>query len=141
MSRAAADWDWRRRWGGSFILHPAVLQLFEDAHGIKTQYRGYFRHGQCVLAPLAPGARISQATGMRSASLGLALGSTSDIRSFIYRSRRATDARYFIGPRFCWIASGNSLRARFSRQRVDVDSEAHSRPTAEREKEIPEGGM
>jgi hypothetical protein len=35
-------------WGGSFILHPVVLQFFEDAHGIKTQYRGYFRHGQCV---------------------------------------------------------------------------------------------
>jgi hypothetical protein len=35
-------------WGGSFILHPEVLEFFEHNYGIKTNYRGYFRRGQCV---------------------------------------------------------------------------------------------
>ena len=35
-------------WGGSFIVHLAVLQFLEDAYGIKTEYRGYFRQGQRV---------------------------------------------------------------------------------------------
>jgi len=35
-------------WGGSFILHPDVLDFFEHTFGVKTNYRGYFRHGQCV---------------------------------------------------------------------------------------------
>ena len=35
-------------WGGSFILHPDVLNYFEKSHGIKTAYRGYFRDGQCI---------------------------------------------------------------------------------------------
>ncbi|HTV84385.1 MAG TPA: hypothetical protein VME63_03215 [Dyella sp.] len=57
-------WEWRslntdelsrdeyascyHQWGGSFIVHPDVLRYFEDVHGIKARYRGYFRHGQCV---------------------------------------------------------------------------------------------
>jgi hypothetical protein len=36
------------QWGGSFIVHPDVLKYFEDVHGIKVRYRGYFRHGQCL---------------------------------------------------------------------------------------------
>jgi hypothetical protein len=35
-------------WGGSFIVHPDVLTYFEDVHGIKTRYRGYFRQSECV---------------------------------------------------------------------------------------------
>src|ERR1700722_10349603 len=37
-----------RAWGGSFILHPEVLDYLEDTYGIKTSYRGYFKRGQCV---------------------------------------------------------------------------------------------
>lgn len=37
-------------WGGSFILHPEVLQFFEDTYGIKTDYRGYFKAGACIAA-------------------------------------------------------------------------------------------
>jgi hypothetical protein len=43
---AYAGYYWS--WGGSFILHPEVLQFFEDNYGMKTSYRGYFKHGQCV---------------------------------------------------------------------------------------------
>jgi Mig-14 len=37
-------------WGGSFIVHPEVLQFLEDTHGVKTAYRGYFKNGKCVAA-------------------------------------------------------------------------------------------
>ena len=37
-------------WGGSFIIHPEVLQFFEDVYGIRTSYRGYFNEGKCVAA-------------------------------------------------------------------------------------------
>jgi Mig-14 len=37
-----------RSWGGSFILHPEVLEFFEHTYGIQTSYRGYFRRGQCI---------------------------------------------------------------------------------------------
>lgn len=37
-----------QEWGGSFIVHPDVLTYFEDVHGVKARYRGYFRHGRCV---------------------------------------------------------------------------------------------
>jgi len=37
-------------WGGSFIVHPEVLQFFEDQHGVKTSYRGYFKEGKCIAA-------------------------------------------------------------------------------------------
>jgi Mig-14 len=43
---AYAGYYWS--WGGSFILHPEVLQFFEDIYGITTHYRGYFRDEQCV---------------------------------------------------------------------------------------------
>ncbi len=37
-------------WGGSFILHPEVLQFFEDTYGVKTDYRGYYQAGVCIAA-------------------------------------------------------------------------------------------
>jgi CelD/BcsL family acetyltransferase involved in cellulose biosynthesis len=35
-------------WGGSFIVHPEVLQFLEDTYGVKTDYRGYFQQGKCT---------------------------------------------------------------------------------------------
>ncbi|WP_233842557.1 GNAT family N-acetyltransferase [Dyella sp. 2HG41-7] len=46
-------------WGGSFIVHPDVLKYFENAHGIKVRYRGYFENGQCVGAVPTWGAFIA----------------------------------------------------------------------------------
>lgn len=37
-------------WGGSFIVHPDVLQFFDDTYGVKTVYRGYFKDGKCIAA-------------------------------------------------------------------------------------------
>jgi hypothetical protein len=34
--------------GGSFILRPEVLQFFQDVHGVKSKYHGYFKNGQCI---------------------------------------------------------------------------------------------
>lgn len=47
------------QWGGSFIVHPDVLKYFEDAHGIKVRYRGYFRRGQCIGAIPVWGAYVA----------------------------------------------------------------------------------
>ena len=35
-------------WGGSFVLHPKVLNFFEQSYGVKTAYRGYFSEGKCI---------------------------------------------------------------------------------------------
>ena len=35
-------------WGGSFILHPEVLQFFADAHGVRSEFHGYFQRGECI---------------------------------------------------------------------------------------------
>lgn len=35
-------------WGGSFIIHPEVLQFCEKSYGIRTDYRGYFSQGKCI---------------------------------------------------------------------------------------------
>jgi hypothetical protein len=37
-------------WGGSFILHPRVLQFFHESFGIRTDFRGYFKKGECIAA-------------------------------------------------------------------------------------------
>lgn len=39
-----------RSWGGSFIVHPEVLQFFEAMYGVKTIFRGYFNEGKCIAA-------------------------------------------------------------------------------------------
>ncbi len=46
-------------WGGSFILHPEVLQFFEERFGLRTAYRGYFKDGRCVGAIAAWGPYIA----------------------------------------------------------------------------------
>ncbi len=35
-------------WGGSFIIHPDVLQFFQEAFDVEACYRGYFKQGRCV---------------------------------------------------------------------------------------------
>ena len=35
-------------WGGSFIVHPEVLQFIADEYGVPTSYRGYFNQSGCV---------------------------------------------------------------------------------------------
>lgn len=35
-------------WGGSFIIHPEVLGYFEEVHGVRTTFRGYFQRETCV---------------------------------------------------------------------------------------------
>lgn len=46
-------------WGGSFIVHPEVLQYFAQTHGVKVHYRGYFQDGQCVGAVPVWGAFVA----------------------------------------------------------------------------------
>jgi CelD/BcsL family acetyltransferase involved in cellulose biosynthesis len=46
-------------WGGSFILHPEVLQFLKDVHGVETAYRGYFLDGACIGVVPAWGTRIA----------------------------------------------------------------------------------
>ncbi len=46
-------------WGGSFILHPEVLQFFGNVHGVRTDYHGYFHGEKCIGVVPAWGARIA----------------------------------------------------------------------------------
>ncbi|GLQ86825.1 GNAT family N-acetyltransferase [Dyella flagellata] len=46
-------------WGGSFIVHPEVLQYFEETHNVKVRYRGYFKDGRCVGAAPVWGAFVA----------------------------------------------------------------------------------
>ncbi|RUL76102.1 GNAT family N-acetyltransferase [Dyella choica] len=48
-----------REWGGSFIVHPEVLNYFEATHNVKVRYRGYFKNGQCVGAVPVWGAFVA----------------------------------------------------------------------------------
>ncbi len=34
--------------GGSFILHPEVLDFLQQSHGVRPDYWGYFKGGQCI---------------------------------------------------------------------------------------------
>jgi hypothetical protein len=36
------------QWGGSFIVHPEVLNFFQTHYGVPVSYAGYFKEGRCV---------------------------------------------------------------------------------------------
>lgn len=63
------------QWGGSFIVHPDVLRYFEDAHGMKVRYRGYFRRNECIGAVPVWGAFVA---GDHSALQAYRLGNNVD---------------------------------------------------------------
>ena len=46
-------------WGGSFILHPEVLQYFAEVHGVRSDFHGYFEHGECIGAVATWGPSIA----------------------------------------------------------------------------------